>query len=180
MNNKIRIIAGKWRGRKIEVLVAKGLRPTTDRTREMLFNWLIPNINDSICLDLFAGSGALGFEALSRGAKQVDFVESNIIAYKTLHKNSEQLNAKNLDIHYCNAFNYLEKDLNKYDLIFIDPPFQENYYAKILKFISKKQLKENCIIYLESNKNEPIDETIFIILKFKKTANVFSYLLALK
>ncbi len=180
MNNKIRIIAGKWRGRKIDVIDSDGLRPTTDRTREMLFNWLIPNIYQSICLDLFAGSGALGFEALSRGAAHVDFVELNMSACKTLRKTSEQLTATNLDIHHGNAFNYLEKDLKKYDLIFIDPPFKENYYAKLLKLISTQQLKQNCIIYIESNKKEPIDESRFTILKFKKTASVFSYLLTLK
>ena len=94
---RLRIVAGKWRSRLLDIAAVDGLRPTAERIRETLFNWLAPTIAGSRCLDLCAGTGALGFEALSRGAESVVFVEKSPIAARTLRKNAEQLDAAGAD-----------------------------------------------------------------------------------
>ena len=102
-----RIIAGKWRGRKISFDDAEGLRPTTDRIRETVFNWLQPFLNKSRCLDCFSGSGVLGFEALSRGAESVTFLEQNKKTADNLKQNIEVLGVKNAELHCVDALHWL-------------------------------------------------------------------------
>lgn len=127
--NTLRIIGGTWRGRKFPFPDVAGLRPTPDRVRETLFNWLQPVIAGAHCLDLFAGSGALGFEALSRGAASVMMVERDGSAVKHLRENSALLKTTQADILQCEALEFLEsshRDLAPFDLVFLDPPYQHD------------------------------------------------------
>lgn len=150
----IRIIAGKYRGRKLPVLDAEGLRPTTDRVKETLFNWLMPYINDAICLDCFAGSGGLGFEALSRGAKQVVFLELNKKAAQQLKQNLALVNVTSAQVMQTDSLAFLSRandDLNNtFDLVFVDPPFRKGLLTQIGSKLTQGWLADNALIYVES------------------------------
>jgi len=145
----IRIIAGTHRGRKLPVLMAEGLRPTTDRVKETVFNWLMPYIQDSICLDCFAGSGGLGFEALSRGASQVDFIELNKAAAQQLKENQKLLKASNISIINSDAVSYLKKNTQKFDVVFLDPPFRKGFIEQTAQLLNENSLADNALIYIE-------------------------------
>jgi 16S rRNA (guanine966-N2)-methyltransferase len=146
----IRIIAGKHRGRKLPVLMAEGLRPTTDRVKETVFNWLMPYIHGANCLDCFAGAGSLGFEALSRGAAQVHLIELNDTAAKQLQKNKNLLNADNVIVTNSNALNFLKSSTKQqYDLVFIDPPFREGLVTQTAELLNDGWLAEQALIYVE-------------------------------
>ena len=123
---QIRIIGGRWRGRKIRVAGAGDLRPTPERVRETVFNWLAPRIEGAACLDLYAGSGALGFEALSRGAAGVALVEADRGAAAALRRNRALLRAEAAEIIEADALRWLRRRHNPagYDIVFLDPPFQ--------------------------------------------------------
>ena len=152
MLNKLRIIAGKWRGRKIAFPDIPGLRPTPDRVRETLFNWLAPVISEAIYLDLFAGSGALGFEALSRGAKQVVFVDESSEVIQQLNANQKLLACGNLKIIQKSALEYLETCDEKFDVVFLDPPFQSDLLEKCCALIDEKNLlTPDALIYIETS-----------------------------
>lgn len=151
---QIRIIAGKHRGRKLPVLLANGLRPTTDRVKETVFNWLMPYINNANCLDCFAGSGGLGFEALSRGAKNVTLVELNKSAAKQLSSNKALLKADNMNIINDDALAYLSSNLTKnteekFDVVFIDPPFRKALVEQTVKLLNQNNLADQALIYVE-------------------------------
>lgn len=148
----IRIIAGKHRGRKLPVILADGLRPTTDRVKETVFNWLMPYIQDSTCLDCFAGAGSLGFEAFSRGAKHVTFIELNKGAAAQLKMNKTLLSAENTDILNIDATKYLAQPTTKFDLVFIDPPFRQDLINNTIHTLNKDWLTNDAIIYLEAEK----------------------------
>jgi 16S rRNA (guanine966-N2)-methyltransferase len=122
---KIRIVGGAYRGRRIAVPDRPGLRPTPDRVRETLFNWLGQSLDGLACLDLFAGSGALGFEAASRGAARVVMVEQDRAAFEALKKTRDTLGARNVEIVLDDAFAYLRKG-QPFDVVFLDPPFGQN------------------------------------------------------
>ena len=124
-SNKVRIIGGQWRGRKLSFPDAEGLRPTPDRVRETLFNWLAPLIPGASCLDLFAGSGALGFEAASRGAARVVMVDDDVDTVRALRLNRKLLCAEMIDIFHQKAATYLADQSARFDLVFLDPPFKE-------------------------------------------------------
>lgn len=128
----LRIIGGTWRGRKIAVNTADGLRPTPDRIRETLFNWLAPRIEGACCLDLFAGTGALGLEALSRGAGHVTFVERDAGNARSLQAALAMLDCHAANVILGNALNTAALPQTGYDVIFIDPPFAANLYAAAL------------------------------------------------
>jgi len=145
----IRIISGTHRGRKLPVLMAEGLRPTTDRVKETVFNWLMPYIQDSICLDCFAGSGGLGFEALSRGASQVDFIELNKAAAQQLKENQQLLKADNISIINTDAVSYLKNNTQKFDVVFLDPPFRKGFIEQTAQLLNDKSLADNALIYIE-------------------------------
>lgn len=151
----IRIIGGQWRSRKLVVPDLDGLRPTTDRIRETLFSWLLPYVADSHCLDVCAGSGGLGFEALSRGATQVDFVEKNPVAVKFLLENAKTLGIKegieaNIDRRSILDFLKVNDQDKKYDIIFVDPPFDLNMHDDIFKaLVDGEWLAEGAVIYCE-------------------------------
>ena len=152
----IRIIGGRWRGRKMIVVEAPGLRPTPDRVRETLFNWLQSYIMDAKCLDLFAGTGALGLEALSRGARSVTFCEKNHRAAAQLHKQVDILEAKSVSEILCmDANSWIQKPVSQpYDIIFCDPPFRESWALEHLDhLIQQKFVHENSLVYLETEQN---------------------------
>jgi 16S rRNA (guanine966-N2)-methyltransferase len=155
-NNSVRIIAGKYRSRKLGFPSLEGLRPTADRFRETLFNWLQDSIAGETCLDLFAGSGALGFEALSRGAGQVDFIEQNTAAVKSILGNIERLDAEHGNVYCSDAFDWLDRysqDSKQYGLVFLDPPFKGETLARaIIKLESANLLRDGGLVYIEKEK----------------------------
>jgi 16S rRNA (guanine966-N2)-methyltransferase len=149
-SGSIRIIAGKFRGRKLPVLMAEGLRPTTDRVKETLFNWLMPYIHEANCLDCFAGAGSLGFEALSRGAENVTLIELNKAAAKQLLANKSLLKADNVGVVNSNALDFLKTSTgNKFDLVFIDPPFRQNLMQPTCELLENGWLTNQALIYVE-------------------------------
>lgn len=153
----LRIIAGKWRGRKIHFPDVESLRPTPDRIRETLFNWLQNEIGDSRCLDLFSGSGALGFEAASRGAYHVDLIELDNQATRQLQENCQQLSAEQCHVIKSTAQSFLTVTSQQYDVAFIDPPFQANLWTEIADLLVKnKILVDNARIYLECPKKQDL------------------------
>lgn len=146
----LRIIAGKWRRRRIRFDSKFNIRPTTDAARETLFNWLQEQIEGSICLDLFAGSGALGFEALSRGAKQAVLVDSNRRCIRNLHQNIVALGAENCQVVHSNALTFLRKSTQQFDLIFVDPPFRAGLATDVLNVLQAGAcLNPGAQVYLE-------------------------------
>jgi 16S rRNA (guanine966-N2)-methyltransferase len=146
----IRIIAGKHRGRKLPVLMAEGLRPTTDRVKETVFNWLMPYIHDVNCLDCFAGAGSLGFEALSRGAAQITLIELNKAAAKQLQENKKLLNADNVMVTNTNSLDFLKSSTKQhYGLVFIDPPFREGLVTQTAELLNNGWLADQALIYVE-------------------------------
>ncbi len=137
------------RSRLIRFPDAEGLRPTPDRVRETLFNWLGQTLHGRTCLDLFAGSGALGFEAASRGAERVDMVERNPGACKALQENLKNFGCTNVFLHCLDGLEFIGRDVQRYDVIFLDPPFSENYVPKLLAELPR-HLDEDGMLYLES------------------------------
>lgn len=152
----VRIIAGQWRGRRIVVPELETVRPTANRIRETVFNWLAPHLFGAYCLDAFAGSGALGFEALSRGAAYVVFLDNNKKVITQLHKTAEQLQADNIEIKQAN----FPQQLNfkrQFDIVFLDPPFQQDLIIPSVLFLQNNNLlDENAFIYLELEMQLPM------------------------
>lgn len=146
---QIRIIAGKHRGRKLPVLMADGLRPTTDRVKETVFNWLMPYLYQSRCLDCFTGSGSLGFEALSRGAEEVALIELNKDAAKQLKQNAITLKADNIVVYHQDILSYLQQKPTSFDLVFVDPPFRKGLVKPTLEQLEKGWLADDAVVYLE-------------------------------
>lgn len=146
----IRIISGKYRGRKLPVLSAEGLRPTTDRVKETLFNWLMPYIHDANCLDCFAGAGSLGFEALSRGASKVNLIELDKSAAKQLLANKQLIKSNDIVVSNINVLDYLNASASTaFDIVFIDPPFRQNLVSQTCKLLEDGWLAEQALIYVE-------------------------------
>ena len=183
-NQTLRIISGKWRSRKITFPAnIPHLRPTSDRIREGLFNWLQGQIQHTTCLDLFAGSGALGFEALSRGAATCTFVENHPKAQTAIQKLLTELKITQGNLVKTDAFKFLSHNKKTYDLIFLDPPFGKNYLPKILaKLLESNCIHQESLIYIEveSNFNLNILSNDWEILKIKKVGDVQYGLLQLK
>ncbi|PPI86468.1 16S rRNA (guanine(966)-N(2))-methyltransferase RsmD [Candidatus Pantoea edessiphila] len=147
----IRIIGGKFRGYKLPVLNLKGLHPTSDRIRETLFNWLNPILEQSNCLDCFSGSGALGFEAISRYASYVIMLESNINAVKQLEKNLKNLKIFNGKIIKTNTLSWLKQRGKPFDVVFVDPPFDDNLVNKTVWLLNTfGWLNDDSLIYIEN------------------------------
>ena len=148
--NQLRIIGGEWRGRKLSFPDVEGLRPTTDRVRETLFNWLQPVIHGARCLDLFAGSGAVGLEALSRGAAAVSFIDSDRQAVLSLRENLTLLKDERGNVIQTDALSFLRGEPQPFDIIFLDPPFHKALLQPCLEQLSQGGwLSENARIYLE-------------------------------
>lgn len=127
----MRIIGGAWRGSKLPVSDVPGLRPTSDRARETLFNWLAPWLPGAACADLFAGTGSLGFEAISRGAASCVMVESNAIAVAELGKTAAKLGADSVQVSRVSVTEFLASCQDRFDIVFVDPPF-EMYAAEVM------------------------------------------------
>ena len=152
--SEVRIIAGRWRGRRLPVADVEGLRPTPDRTRETLFNWLAPRLVGARCLDLFAGSGALGFEALSRGADAVTMVERAPRVLRQLRDSADRLQAENLSLHAGDALTFLNEPPRCFDLVFLDPPFRQGLLAPCLERLhGAGWLATDADIYIEVERN---------------------------
>lgn len=174
-NNQLRIIAGQWRGRKLTFPDLPGLRPTTDRIRETLFNWLQADIIGARCLDLFAGSGALGLEALSRNADSVVFVDSAAAAINQIKKNLLVLNDQNGLTHQIDAVSFLNTYKEEpFDLIFLDPPFNKGLLETCIKVLQQsKCLKSQGLIYVECEKQLTVGiPEDWLVLKEKKAGQV--------
>ncbi len=142
-----------WRGRKLQFPEAEGLRPTGDRIRETLFNWLQPSISSARCLDVFAGSGALGFEALSRGAASATLLEANPGAVAALQQNRHLLAADNAIVIKTDALSWLDKNPERqsFDIVFLDPPFASDLLMPAIERLeSNAWLAENALIYIET------------------------------
>ncbi len=145
----MRIIGGEYRSRQIDFPDAEGLRPTPDRVRETLFNWLGQTLYGKRCLDLFAGSGALGFEAASRGAAQVVMVEKNRKVWQSLQHNIGKLGCINMALHCADGLEFARRESGRYDVIFLDPPFAADYLPKVLPLLAAR-LAADGVIYVES------------------------------
>ena len=179
---EIRIIGGKWKGKKIYFDLNDDLRPTPDRAKETLFNWLGQDLNKMYCLDLFSGTGALGFEAFSRGAQKVTFVERNKEYLQKIKKVFLEMDGKaDCDFFCAECMEWIQNNSSetKYDLIFIDPPFNKNLIHDLLAAILEKELlSKNGQIYFEFEKKLDLEIPESLTLKKKKSLGKKSYLLA--
>lgn len=183
-NNKLerslRIIGGKFRHHQITFYAHSGLRPTANRTRETLFNWLQGDIGNASVLDLFAGSGALGFEALSRGAREVVMVENQRAVNKCLNANIQALNAPAIRVINEDVISYLSAEkIQKYDIIFLDPPFNQGLIGSCCQLIHQHGwIKPSSLIYLEAERQlDPLPiPNSWHILRSNSTDEVRYYL----
>jgi 16S rRNA (guanine966-N2)-methyltransferase len=148
---RIRIIAGAYRGRRIAVPEAAGLRPTPDRVRETLFNWLGQSLEGMSCLDLFAGSGALGFEAASRGAAHVVMIEHDRKVFELLRKTRDTIGASQVEVICDDAYAYLKRSKESFDVVFLDPPFRQNALPAVFRHLEGKgRLAPGARVYVEA------------------------------
>ncbi len=145
----VRIIGGSHKGRKLPVLDSEGLRPTTDRVKETLFNWLMFLLHDKVCLDLFSGSGSLGFEAQSRGANSVTMIEKDPKVYANLQQCKQLLKADNITVLHTDALTFLQNTTTKFDLIFLDPPFRKGILAQVYALLNANIVADGAFIYVE-------------------------------
>ena len=179
---QIRIIGGRWKGKKIYFDLNDDLRPTPDRAKETLFNWLAQDLKKMYCLDLFSGTGALGFEAFSRGAEKVTFVEKNKEYLQKIKKVYLEMGEKaDCDFFCAECLEWIQNNNSgtKYDLIFIDPPFNKNLIHDLLTAILEKELlSKNGQIYFEFEKKLDLEIPESLNLKKKKSLGKKSYALA--
>ena len=179
---RLRIVAGKWRSRVLPIVEGDTLRPTPERVRETLFNWLAPRIEGARCLDAFAGTGALGFEALSRGASRVVFLETDREASRTLEQNRELLAADGADILGDDAYRYLAAESrDTFDIVFLDPPFKDDRAAELCRLLDKGGLlAPGAMVYLEEPRERPPTDLpeSWVIKKQKAAGNVRYSLIA--
>ncbi|MGL9734149.1 MAG: 16S rRNA (guanine(966)-N(2))-methyltransferase [Symbiopectobacterium sp.] len=179
---QIRIIGGQWRGRKLPVLDSPGLRPTTDRVRETLFNWLAPVIQQARCLDGFAGSGALGFEAQSRYAAHVTLLEHERSIARQLEQNAVLLKANNARIINTNTLNWLAQAGEPYDVVFLDPPFRRDLLNQTLHLLEQQGwLAPKSWIYVEAEaENGDLETPVTWTLHREKVAGQVAYRLYIR
>ncbi len=180
--SSLRIIGGKWRSRLLPVADLPGLRPTTSRVRETLFNWLQNDVPGARCLDCFAGSGALGFEAASRGAASVLMFETQHQAARILNDNIQALQADQVQLRQSDVLSGLNSaaKTETFDVVFIDPPFASDYLLKTCELLETQQwLSEHACIYLEMNRKQDLPELPenWNLVKQKKAGQVSYYLL---
>lgn len=180
--SSIRIIGGKWRSRKVSFVTKETLRPTPDRVRETLFNWLAPDIAGATCLDLFAGSGVLGFEAISRGAQSVVAIERDRDCYQQILATKEILHADGMDVQHKNVLDWLQEPKFTADIIFVDPPYKEQILGKTLQLLETHNwVGVNSLIYFEQDKPfEPSElPDTWALWRNSKAGKVY-YFLAIK
>jgi 16S rRNA (guanine966-N2)-methyltransferase len=154
---RLRIVAGKWRSRLLEIADVPGLRPTSERIRETLFNWLAPTLDGARCLDLFAGTGALGIEALSRGAAETVFVEKSRLAAQTLRDSIATLGVCRAVVHNGDAFQFLSgTEHGSFDVVFLDPPFAAGVLEELCRLLDETSiLANNAQVYIEEDRARP-------------------------
>ncbi len=152
---KLRIIGGRWRGRRIMCLPGERTRPTGDRIRETLFNWLGPYIDGARCLDLFAGTGALGLEALSRGAGEVTFVEQDSRTARQLEATLDELECDSGNVIRGDALHFLAGPPTPFDIVFLDPPFGAIDPVNLCTLLDGKWLSHGALIYIETSRGDP-------------------------
>jgi 16S rRNA (guanine966-N2)-methyltransferase len=148
---RVRIVGGDWRGRRIAVPARSGVRPTPDRVRETLFNWLGQRLDGAVCLDLFAGSGALGFEAASRGAARVVMVEADRAIAAALEKSRAALGAAAVAVVPQDALAFLARHGERFDVVFLDPPFRQNALPALLAALPPR-LRRGARVYAEGDR----------------------------
>lgn len=152
---EVRIIGGVWRSRRLSFPASAGLRPTPDRIRETVFNWLTPALPGARCLDLFAGSGAFGFESVSRGALHAVLVEKQIEVVAALRENSKRLKAEAVEIVHADALQWLRSLGHVFDIIFLDPPYASGLLGPCIELLEAKVwVKPKSLVYLETPKGE--------------------------
>jgi 16S rRNA (guanine966-N2)-methyltransferase len=171
----VRINAGVWRSRILKFPDSEGLRPTPDRVRQTVFNWLGQDLTGITCLDLFAGTGAMGFEAASRNAKQLTLIEYAKPAYVALLHNKTMLKAENVEIIHQDAMQFLERNSQKFDVIFCDPPYEKAWLEKLLPKLAK-HLQADGVVYAEAE-YAISDTEQWRVIKQGKAGNVFYHLL---
>jgi 16S rRNA (guanine966-N2)-methyltransferase len=175
-SGRLRIVAGNWRSRLLDIADVPGLRPTSERIRETLFNWLAPRINGARCLDLFAGTGALGLEALSRGARSAVFVEKSARAVEMLRRNVKTLNADGAVVLQMDALDYLRGErVERFDVVFLDPPFAADLIDELCRLLAERQmLADDASVYLEQDRSAPEPDLPegWQVLKNKTAGNV--------
>ncbi len=152
---RLRIVAGKWRSRLLQIIDEPELRPTSERIRETLFNWLSPIAEGAQCLDLFAGTGALGIEALSRGAAHVVFIEKSATLAAAIRKNLSELEAMSAEVCQRDAIEFLKNaEPKQFDIVFLDPPFDTELLSNSCSLLRENGwLKANAIVYLEHSRD---------------------------
>ncbi len=176
--NSVRINAGQWRSRLLKFPDNEGLRPTPDRVRQTVFNWLGQDLSNQICLDLFAGTGAMGFEAASRNAQRVVMVEVVNTAFKALKQNQTLLDAESCQIWHTDAMRFLATNQQQFDMIFCDPPYEQQWLDKVLPVLHR-HLAANGLVYAEAEyqiKAETLGSE-WEVLKQGKAGNVYYHLL---
>lgn len=174
-NNQVRINAGIWRSRLLKFPDAEGLRPTPERVRQTVFNWLGQDMTGKVCLDLFAGTGAFGFEALSRNARSVTMVEYARTAFQSLQQNKTLLKAEHASLFQQDALQFLQQSNTLFDVIFCDPPYQKGWLEKMLPILGQ-HLATGGVVYAEAEYAIlPTDH--WQIFKQSKAGNVYYHLL---
>jgi len=173
VQESIYIIGGKYRKKKITFPNTPNLRPTTNRIRETVFNWLMHDIRGAACLDAYAGSGALGLEAISRGASYVTFIENDIIAHQGLKKTIATFTNEPIMLVRENIEEYLKKTPEEFDIIFIDPPFSQPFPKQCIDYLAhNKVLKTGGLIYIEYNSSLEINPGSWENIKNKRAGQV--------
>ncbi len=179
---RLRIVAGNWGSRLLDIADVDGLRPTGERIRETLFNWLAPRIHGANCLDLYAGTGALGLEALSRGARSVTFVERSAVAAQQLRRNIDVLDARGATVLQQDALDFLrEAPPRRYDIAFLDPPFAADLLGETCRLLDERStLADGALVYLEQDRGAATPELPegWQVLKDKAAGNVRYMLVA--
>ena len=173
--NSVRINAGVWRSRVLKFPDAEGLRPTPDRVRQTVFNWLGQDLTGLNCLDLFAGTGVMGFEAASRGAKSVTLVEKNRQVFNALKENQVLLKANNITLFNGEAQQFLQTNRQPFDVVFCDPPYAQGLLNTILPALMP-HLSPNAYVYAEAEYSIQPDDA-WQVHKHGKAGNVYYHLL---
>lgn len=174
----IRITGGINRSRLLETPNVSTTKPTMDKVRAGVFSALGPDVEGANVLDLFAGSGSYGFEALSRGAASATFVDSSSVAVDTIKKNAAKLNQENVTIIQGDVLTFLEQNLQEFSIIFVDPPYKFDVYEDVVKTLIRRNiLSSNAIIVLESERELNIDESLFSKVKLYKYGLAKVYIL---
>ena len=176
--SKLRIISGIYKGKMVYFYPRDVIRPTKNSVKETLFSWLNDEIKNSICLDLFAGSGSMGFEAISRGAREVHFVEKCKISCNSIYQNASNLKcSEKISIYNENSINFLKRNDGKtFNIVFIDPPFFKEYIEECLHLI-KKLTNYESKIYIETNNSNITFDSYWKIIKSKKNGDISFFLL---